>query len=371
MNDESRDSDLVRLGFDDRVAEDWTRWLESSAQESKPLLRPARVLLQRREAYLIHTGDREFPAEVSGKFRHEALGPEDFPAVGDWVVVSTPSSGDRATILSVLPRQSKFSRQAAGGRTQEQIVATNVDTLFIVCGLDGDFNPRRIERYLTAAWDSGARPIVVLNKADLCEDPEGSRIEAESVALGTPVCWVSAAEGKNLDELTAFLEPGRTVAFVGSSGVGKSTLINRLLGREVQATAAVRADDSRGRHTTTERQLFVLEDGALLLDTPGMRELQLWAGEGDATAAFDDILELAGQCRYRDCGHGTEDGCAIQGAIADGQLAAERLDNFRKLERELRFQETKQDAALRARENQRLKVQFREYKRIQRQNRKR
>jgi ribosome biogenesis GTPase / thiamine phosphate phosphatase len=235
---------------------------------------PARVVAQK-GLYQVSTGEAEHYADLAGKLRHELKGPggaSGYPAVGDWVALRPPTGDGRALIHAVLPRRSKFSRKVAGQRTDEQVVAANVDTIFLVSGLDGDFNPRRIERYLTAAWDSGAQPVVVLNKLDRCEDPDGCLLEAESVAMGVPVHRVSALTGENCDELHAYLGPGQTVSLLGSSGVGKSTLINRLLGREAQRTREVREGDDRGRHTTTHRELFAVPASGLLVDTPGLRE---------------------------------------------------------------------------------------------------
>jgi ribosome biogenesis GTPase len=251
-------------------------------------------------------------------------------------------------IHAVLPRKSKFSRKVAGQRTDEQVVAANVDTLFLVSGLDGDFNPRRIERYLTAAWDSGARPVVVLNKLDRCDNPDACLLEVEAVAMGVPVHRVSALKGTNVEELTAYLGPGQTVGLLGSSGVGKSTLVNHLLGEERMATGEVRASDSRGRHVTSHRQLIVLPGGAgILVDTPGLRELQLWGTADGLAAAFSDVEALARSCRFRDCGHGAEPGCAVRDAVSEGRLAAERVEHFARLGRELRHLAGRQDALAR------------------------
>ncbi len=331
---------------------------------------PARVMLQERELYSVCATAGEFAAEVAGRFRHEAQRPEDFPAVGDWVAARLPDGEGRAAIHAVLPRRTKFSRQAAGEKTAEQVVAANVDFVFLVSGLDGDFNPRRIERYLTAAWGSGASPVVVLNKADLCDDPEQKVMEVEDVAPGAPVHAVSALTGDGLDVVKSYLKPGRTIAFLGSSGVGKSTIINALLGREIQAVQIVREGDDRGRHTTTRRQLFLLEDGGLLLDTPGMRELQLWDGSEGAEVAFQDIAELTATCRFRDCRHENEPGCAVLAAVEAGELASERLESYHKLQREMRYHETRRDAAAQAEQKKRLRTMHREYRKILRHNRK-
>ena len=338
---------------------------------------PARVMLQERELYSVCGAEGEYAAEVAGRFRHQALAPEgclsagDWPAVGDWVAVRLPRGEGRAAVHAVLPRQTKFSRQAAGERTEEQVVAANVDFVFLVSGLDGDFNVRRIERYLTAAWDSGANPVVVLNKADICDDPDARAAEVEAVAPGAAVHVVSALTGDGLEVVRGYLHPGRTIAFLGSSGVGKSTIINSLLGQAVQRVEAVRPGDDRGRHTTTRRQLFLLDEGGLLLDTPGMRELQLWEGSEGVDAAFQDIAQLALTCRYRDCCHEGEPGCAVLEAIDAGQLDAGRLESYQKLQREIHYLETRHDAAAQALERKKMQALHRSYRAFQRHNRQR
>ena len=270
---------------------------------------------------------------MSGGVRHRAQGRHDFPAVGDWVAIKPPSPGHRAVIRAVLPRRSKFSRKVAGDTTVEQVVAANIDTVFIVMGLDGDYSVRRVERYLITAWDGGASPVVVLNKTDVCQDVPGAVSAVEAVAPGVPVLAISTRFDADLVALDPFLAPGRTVALLGSSGVGKSTIVNRLVGQDLQRTREVREDDQRGRHTTTHRQLIPLPGGALLIDTPGMRELQLW----DGTAAFEDVEVLAPGCRFTDCLHDTEPGCAVKQAVADGHLPEDRLESYRSLQRERRF----------------------------------
>jgi ribosome biogenesis GTPase len=315
-------------------------------------LAAARVAREDRDRYVVLDGSGARAAVLAGRLRHDA---DAQPAVGDWVAVRIEGDSP-AVIVDVLPRASAFVRKVAGETTRSQVVAANVDTVFLVSGLDGDFNPRRIERYLAAAWESGATPVVVLNKADVAGDLEGRITEVELVAAGAAVVAIAARDGVGLAALAPWLSPGRTVALIGSSGVGKSTLANALAGEQRLETGEVRADDSRGRHTTTHRELLVLPSGAQLLDTPGMRELQLWGDEEGLDGAFPEIAELATACRFRDCAHEDEPGCAVRAAVADGSLEAERFESWRKLQRELRWLASRQDAQLRAAEKSKWKA---------------
>lgn len=296
----------------------------------------------------------QFRARLGGVLRYRAERPQELPAVGDWVVVRN-DPGALKTVMAVYPRRTCFVRQAAGQVIDEQVIATNVDTVFVVTSMNEEFEPRRLERYLVAVRAAGARPVIVLNKRDLADDPDRYLARAEAVADGADVLSISAlrSDARGLDTLSAWLGRGETVVFVGSSGVGKSTLVNRLMGAEVQPTRAIREDDARGRHTTTTRQLLVLphpdQPGALgvLIDTPGMREFQLWAQEDDAVDAFDDVEALNISCQFRDCAHRGEPGCAVQAALDAGDLSPERLASWHKLREELELQKARQEAVAR------------------------
>jgi ribosome biogenesis GTPase len=287
----------------------------------------------------------------------------DLPVAGDWVAVRELEGERKGIVEAVLPRKTTFTRKEAWRRTVAQVVAANVDTIFLVTAFGQDLNPRRLERYLTAAWDSGANPVIVVNKSDKTFDPAGDLAEVEAIAFGIPVHAVSAATGAALDELAPYLGRGRTVALLGSSGVGKSTLINRLAGTELLKTAET-SREGRGRHTTTNRELVPLPGGALLLDTPGMRELSLWADESVLDSTFTDIAELAATCRFGDCTHLHEPGCAVRAAIAEGSLPAERFDSYLKLQRELRALELRKDARLRSEARKEWRRRHREMRNV-------
>jgi ribosome biogenesis GTPase len=313
---------------------------------------PARVIIQQRGLYTLATDDGELIGRLSGRLTHDAA-PGELPAVGDWVaVVPRPSEG-AATIHAVLPRRTAFKRKAADSVQTAQVVAANVDAVFLLAALNGDFNARRLERYLAAAWESGAAPVVVLTKADLAADLGKAVADAERLAAGASVVTVSALTGEGLEALAPWLRPGATCALVGSSGVGKSTLANALAGEARMATGAVREDDARGRHTTTHRELIVLPGGALLLDTPGMRELGLLDNEAGVAATFEDIEALAGDCRFRDCRHGEEPGCAVRAARATGALDEGRWRSFDKLRREVAHFDRRDDPLAREAERRR------------------
>jgi ribosome biogenesis GTPase / thiamine phosphate phosphatase len=324
---------------------------------------PARVAVAYGATFRVYTQDGEELADLAGRLRHEATGRRDLPAVGDWVAVKrTTIDGGRATIHGVVPRKSLFSRKAAGDETTEQIVAANVDTVFLLTGLDRDFNLRRIERYLVMSWESGASPVIVLNKADLADDVDQRRDDVRAIALGVPILVMSARERTGLEQLDEYLQAGQTIAVLGSSGVGKSTLINRLLGEDRLRTNEVRDSDQRGRHTTTHRELVRLPGGALLIDTPGMRELQLWSADTGVAEAFDDIAVLGRDCHFADCAHETEPRCAVKQAVAEGRLDAARLASYHKLQKELSWLAVRQDALAQQAEKKKLRAMFRAFR---------
>jgi ribosome biogenesis GTPase len=322
--------------------------------ESEHDVSAARVVAEHRERYVVSDGVCDRSAVLAGRVRHAAQARELLPAVGDWVAVTAGDHEDVATIRAVVPRRSAFVRRAAGGPTAAQVVAANVDVAIIATALPADLNRRRLERYLTLAWESGATPIVVLTKADLIDDLDAAVAEASLAAPGVAVVGVSNITGDGIDRLTQLLPSTRTAVLIGSSGVGKSTLVNRLLRVERQRTAVV-GDDGRGRHTTTHRELLVLQHGALLIDTPGMRELQLWNADAGLGSTFADVEELAANCRFRDCLHNEEPGCAVRGAVALGALAVERLEHWHRLRRELAYLALKQDERATAEARGRIK----------------
>lgn len=341
--------DLASLGWNARLAEAFLPHGEAGRA-------PARVSLEHTHIYRVLGEGGEWLARVSGRLRHRAATRADYPAVGDWVAVDPPAADGPARIRAVLPRASRFSRRAAGDRTEEQVVAANVDTVFLVGGLDRDFNPRRIERYLLVAAESGAAPVIVLNKADLVPDPQVHVEEVRRLAPDIPVHAVSCRMPGSLEVLRAYLGPGQTGALLGSSGVGKSTIVNRLVGYDLLATRDVRVADSRGRHTTTSRQLVLLPEHGILIDTPGMRELQLWDTGEAVSGTFGDIAALAEGCRFRDCRHQSEPGCAVRAAVERGDLPAYRLDSYAKLLAEQEHQERQQDQRGRIEEKRRGRI---------------
>ena len=368
---------LTRLG--------WSDFFADQIADELPRPRVARIIEEQRGAYRV-AGDFDGWAEISGKFRHEARASGDFPAVGDWICLTPPGADaprrppppkataslaeafreggsdedagaktGRAIITRRLDRRSTISRKAAGRAVQEQVLAANVDTIFLVTALPEDLNPRRLERYLSAVRDAGAVPVVVLNKTDLSDDPESQAANVRARLPFVDVLALSAKHGQGLQALEPYLSPAQTVALIGSSGVGKSTLVNRLIGHELLKTAEISDVDGKGRHTTTARHLVELPGGALLIDTPGMRELQPWVEETAITEVFEDIAEWATGCRFSDCAHDTEPGCAVLAAVVRGELSAERLEHFRHLRREIAFEERKRDKSAAAAEKRRWK----------------
>ena len=333
--------DLHVLGWNDFFQTHW------NAHAGKGL-QPARVVEEQKEAYRVLGEFGEIAAEITGRFRHKAGDRSEFPVVGDWVVVDATPSDGKGRVHEILPRRSKLSRKAAGARAVEQVLVSNVDVAFVVMSLNADLNPRRLERYLGTIWEGGALPVVLLSKADLCADRQSAAEGIEGRSPGVGIHMLSSRTGEGLNALEAYTRPGKTVVFLGSSGVGKSTLINRLLGSEEQKTLEIRDGDDRGRHATTYRRLFVLPGGGLLIDTPGMRELQLWGSDSELEDTFDEIGELSVQCRFNNCGHDTEPGCAVLEAIARGTLAQDRLLNYRKLKREQQFLDRRRDQAVQA-----------------------
>lgn len=321
----------------------WNPHFAAAFVEYEPRFTPARVAGEYVGCYKVYCKYGERTATVTGKFRHKVLYESEYPVVGDWVAIDTQPEQQTALIHDVLPRISKFSRQTAGRRTDEQVVAVNIDTLFLVCGLDRDFNLRRIERYLTLTWNCGAEPVILLNKADLCADVPARSSAVQDVAMGVPVHAISATQSAGLEPLRPYLGRGKTVSMLGSSGVGKSTLINQLLASERQKVDSVRPRDGRGKHTTTNRELILLPAGGVVIDNPGMRELQLWGDAADVSAGFEDIEELANACQFTDCQHTSEPACAVRGAVESGRLDAARLQSYFKLTRELQYAAFQQD----------------------------
>ena len=327
----------------------------SSSPHQHAGLIPGRVAVQHRGAYDVLTELGELRCDVAGRLYDESSSPADLPAVGDWVAVAARPDEQGGTVQAVLPRRTKFSRKTAWQAAEEQVLAANVDVVLIVTSLNEDLNLRRLERYLTLAWESGARPVFVLTKADLAADVDAAVQEVESIAFGVPVVALSNVTGDGLDALRSHLGPGVTAALLGSSGVGKSTLVNTLLGEELLETREIR-DDGKGRHTTTRRELVQLPGGALVIDTPGMREIQLWVADEGLEEAFEDVTELFGRCRFTDCAHESEPGCAVKAAIADGSLPAERWESYLKLQREMAHLERRLDKRAAAEERKRWKA---------------
>jgi ribosome biogenesis GTPase len=316
----------------------WSPYFESFFEEYRKCgYSPLRITRVNRGNFIATDGSVDFSCEVTGRFSFQSDGRESYPAVGDWVAVSVLPNEPKAMIHAVLPRKSAFVRKVAGELSDEQIVASNIDTVFIVTGLDQNFNLRRIERYLSLAWESKAVPVLLLNKSDLCDDSEEKRDAVASIAIGVDTFMLSARLQNGISFLHNYITLGKTVAFIGSSGVGKSTIINSLLGTDHLKVSEVSDLGSRGRHTTTFRELIILPSGGMVIDTPGMREIQVWGDECGLEQTFSDIEELSENCRFKDCAHVNEPGCAIQEAIAIGTLDSKRLDNYFKLKKEFAY----------------------------------
>ena len=302
-----------------------------------------RVALEHKHFFRVYTQYREVLAEIAGRLRHEAVNRRDLPAVGDWVVIRSRPEHDRVMIHAVLPRRTSFVRKIAGSRSEEQIVGANIDTVFLLTSLNQDFSLRRIERYLIVAWESGASPIIILSKSDLCDRVADRINEVQSVARGVPIHAISVVTGYGIQDVAQYFKRGQTVALLGSSGVGKSTLINHLAGVDLLKVQTVREHDDHGRHTTTHRELILLPAGGLVLDTPGMRELQLWDGDESLPSVFDDIEAIAGQCFFSDCRHQDEPRCAVREALVVGKIDTGRYESYEKLQKELKYLARRRD----------------------------
>ena len=360
---------LEAVGWDER-------WARLFAQHATADTIPARVAIEFNHIYRVFTADGELQAQLSGRLRHQAVGRHELAAVGDWVALRRTPGEQSGTIEAILPRRSKFSRKVAGDLTEEQVVASNIDTVFLVMGLDGDYNPRRLERYLLTSYESGAQPVVLLTKADVADDVAGRVAEIQALAPGVPVHATIAVRRELADGVIAepdvqvveqYLGAGRTGAMLGSSGAGKSTMINALVGTPVLKTREVRASDSRGRHTTRHRQMIVLPGRGVMIDTPGMRELQLWDVTEGARDTFEDIDALAATCHFTDCRHQDEPRCAVKAAVTAGDVPAERLASYLKLQSELRDLDIRRDVRARIEEKRRGKVIGRAIKQLYKQ----
>jgi ribosome biogenesis GTPase len=329
-------TDLVSLGWTADVEAEFRRLAGAD-------LVAGRVSLEHNHVYRVLTGDGEWLAEAAGRLKFRAEGRDELPAVGDWVGLRPPPAGGRALIRLILPRRSSFSRKVAGRATTEQVIAANIDTVFLVSTLQTGPNLRSLERYLVLARQSGAEPVIVLNKADLCDGISSAVQDVTALSPLTAVLAVSARDGRGFEGLESYLGVGRTVALLGPSGAGKSSIVNRLIGAELLATGEVRASGFGGRHTSVHRQLVVLDRGGVVIDTPGLRELQLWDVDEGVADTFTDIADLAAECRFRDCGHDREPGCAVKAAVDEGRLDAGRLGSFLKLTREREAFERRHD----------------------------
>lgn len=330
---------LQQLGWSDFFASEFAEF-ESRGFE------PGRIAIENRDNYLVLSASGELDAQITGRLIYSADSPADYPKVGDWVVISVMEDEGKSIIHDILPRQTAFTRKASGKRTELQVIGANLDHVYVVQSFDDDFSPNRLERYLVMIRESGAAPGIILNKSDLAEDLINQADAAQDIAGTVPLFVVSAKTRDGIDELASAIQPGETIALVGSSGVGKSTIINALIGEERQKTADVREFDSKGRHTTTRRELILLPVGGLIIDTPGMREFQLWSSDG-LDEVYDDILDLAAECKFNDCTHTHEVECVVIGAVESGEIPEVHYENYLKLQKELDYLESKQDEAAR------------------------
>jgi|SRR5688572_8180494 ribosome biogenesis GTPase len=340
---------LAELGWNEEMAKAFEPFAAT------PHVEPARVIIEFNHIYRVWAGDGELDATASGRLKHHAASRSELPAVGDWVVIRRRRGASLAAIVAVLPRRSWFSRKMAGMVTDEQLVAANVDVVFIVMALDADFSLRRLERYLLLARESGAAPVILLTKPDLASAAEAQAAEVRAVAGDLPVHVVNPKRSEGLDQVAGYLTPGRTAALLGSSGVGKSTIINRLVGQDVQKTREVRASDAKGRHTTIHRELVMLPNGGLIIDTPGMRELQLWDVGEAVRETFDDVEALAAGCHFTDCRHRDEPRCAVKEGAAEGRIDPARLESYLQLQDELAFLARQQDERAQLEEKRRAR----------------
>ncbi|WP_234122734.1 ribosome small subunit-dependent GTPase A [Clostridium hydrogenum] len=354
--------DLNKYGFNDYFKNEFKQFEEKGMQ-------PARVAMEEKGMYKLYTEVGEVTAKVSGKFQYEAISNEDFPAVGDFVAVSIRKNEMEATIHAVLKRKSCFTRKKnVAVDFEAQIFAANFDYVFIVTSLNHNFNLRRIERYLTMVWNTGGIPVLILSKADLCDNLSERLEEVQEIAMGVSVHAISSFEGIGIGEISRYLTEGKTAVVVGSSGVGKSTLLNKLAGEELMETSEIRENDSRGRHTTTHRELFIVPSGGIIIDTPGTRLIGIWDADTGVDEAFQDIEEFAKKCKFSNCEHKDEPGCAVRRAIEEGTIDEKRLESYLKLKKETRFMEAKQKRIIRIQQKNSAKSKGKGYKRDKRVN---